>query len=304
MLKETQQNKIYVDIKIRIIFTSIIRFGEAMRKRDILTPIGITLGFIMIGMAIVSNSGRTGLAAFIDVTSILIVIGGLVASLLINFKQEQIKLAGNVLKESFYKNNQRLPELIDLFIRLSERARREGILALENELDDVDDAFIKKGVLLAVDGIEPEVINHIMNAEITAMEERHYKGRIIIEKAGEYAPAWGMIGTLIGLVLMLGRLDDPSTLGPNMAVALLTTLYGTVIANLVFIPMASKLEIKTEEEVFIKQIIIEGVIGVQSGQNPRILEEKLGAFLSADSKESDGDVETDSVVAEGDMNEA
>src|SRR5690625_1143237 len=250
-----------------------------MRKRDLLTPIGITLGFIMIGMAIISNSGGSGITAFFDVASILIVVGGLIASLMINFKKEQIILANNVIRESFYKNDQRLPELISLFIHLSERARREGILALENELDEVDDAFLKKGMLLAVDGIEPEVINDIMNAEIIAMEERHYKGRIIIEKAGEYAPAWGMIGTLIGLVLMLGSLQDPSTLGPNMAVALLTTLYGTVLANLVFIPMASKLENKTEEEVFIKQIIIEGITGVQSGQSRYILEEKLGAFL-------------------------
>jgi len=281
-----------------------MRFGEDMRKRDILTPFGITLGFVMIGMAIMSNAGSSGVASFIDIASIFIVIGGLFASLFINFKKEQMKLAGKVLKESFYKSDQRLPELIDLFIRLSERARREGILSLENELDEVDDTFIKKGILLAVDGIEPEVINDIMNAEITAMEERHYKGRAIVEKAGEYAPAWGMIGTLIGLVLMLGDLQDPATLGPNMAVALITTLYGTVLANLVFIPMASKLENKTEEEVFIKQIIIEGVIGVQSGQNPRILEEKLSVFLSADTSEVVDEEEEDSTVAEGNMNEA
>lgn len=123
-----------------------------------------------------------------------------------------------------------------------------------------------------------------MNAEITALEERHYQGRTIIEKAGEYAPAWGMIGTLVGLVLMLNSFQDPDTLGPAMAVALLTTLYGTVLANLVFIPMAGKLEQKTEEEVFKKQIVIEGIIGVQSGQNPRILEEKLSAFLSSEEK--------------------
>jgi len=133
--------------------------------------------------------------------------------------------------------------------------------------------------MLAIDGLEPDAITEIMNAEIIAMEERHYKGRVIIEKAGEYAPAWGMIGTLIGLVLMLSSLDDPSSLGPNMAVALLTTLYGTVLANLVFLPMASKLENKTAEEVFIKQIIIEGITGVQSGQSRYILEEKLSAFL-------------------------
>jgi len=250
-----------------------------MKKRDLLTPIGITLGFIMIMIAIIAKGGDNA-ASFMDVSSIFIVIGGLIASLLINFKMDHIKLTGKVLKEAFHKNDQRLSELITLFIRLSERARREGLLALENELEDVDDPFIRKGILLAVDGTEPEVINDIMNAEITAMEERHYQGRSIIEKAGEYAPAWGMIGTLVGLVLMLNTLEDPATLGPSMAVALLTTLYGTVLANLVFIPMASKLESKTEEEVFVKQIIIEGVIGVQSGQNPRILEEKLSAFLS------------------------
>lgn len=274
-----------------------------MKKRDILTPIGITLGFIMIAMAIVSNAGSSGLASFFDVASIFIVVGGLIASLLINFKTKQIKLAGTVIRESFYQNDQRLSELIDLFVRLSERARREGILALENELEEVDDPFIRKGILLAVDGIEPDVIHDIMNAEITAMEERHYQGRAIVEKAGEYAPAWGMIGTLVGLVLMLGSLQDPATLGPNMAVALITTLYGVVLANLVFIPMASKLEIKTNEEVFIKQIVIEGVIGVQSGQNPRILEEKLSAFLSEEAKNVD-QLETIDEFAEGNVNEA
>src|SRR5699024_5686047 len=197
-------------------------------------------------------------------------------------------------------NDQGLPELIDLFIMLSERARREGILALENELENVDDPFVKKGILLAVDGIEPEVINDIMNAEITAMEERHVKGRMLIEKAGEYAPAWGMIGTLIGLILMLNSLTDPASLGPNMAVALITTLYGTVLANLVFLPMANKLENKTEDEIFMKEIIIEGVIGGQSGQNPRILEEKLSAFLSGEVEEQEDGL----LLAGEDANEA
>lgn len=250
-----------------------------MRKRDLLTPVGITFGFIMIMLAIISGGGDNA-SSFMDISSIFIVLGGLIASLLINYNMEQIKLTGKVLKEAFHKNDQQLLELIHLFVRLSEQARREGLLALENELEEVDDPFIKKGILLAVDGIEPEVINDIMNAEIIAMEERHHQGRTIIEKCGEYAPAWGMIGTLVGLVLMLNTLDDPSTLGPSMAVALLTTLYGTVLANLVFIPMASKLENKTAEEIFAKQIVIEGVIGVQSGQNPRIVEEKLSAFLS------------------------
>lgn len=268
-----------------------------MKKRDILTPIGITLGFIMISFGIISSGGTGGFISFIQISSVVIVLGGLAAALLINFNLEQIKLTGRVIKEAFNRNEQNLAELIKLFERLSERARREGLLALENELESVEDPFIKKGVLLAIDGIEPEVINDIMNAEITAMEDRHLKGRIILEKAGEYAPAWGMIGTLIGLVLMLNNLTDPATLGPNMAVALLTTFYGTVMANLVFIPMAGKLEIKTEEEIFMKQIVIEGVIGVQSGQNPRILKEKLSAFLSEDMKKKQEEA-TDEVLGD------
>lgn len=275
-----------------------------MKKRDLLTPIGITLGFIMIMLAVSNNDGESGAASFLDISSIFIVIGGLIASLLITFKREQMKLSIKVIREAFYKNDQQLPKLINLFVSLSERARREGILALENELDEVDDEFIRKGILLAVDGIEPEVINDIMHAEITAMEERHYQGRSILEKSGEYAPAWGMIGTLVGLVLMLSSLDDPSTLGPNMAIALLTTLYGTVLANLVFLPMANKLESKTEEEIFIKQIIIEGVIGVQSGQNPRILEEKLSAFLSGEVQEDTGELEEDMPLSGENVHEA
>lgn len=273
-----------------------------MKKTDILTPIGITLGFMMIMFGIISSSGSfEGFVAFVQASSVIIVLGGLLAALLINFNLDQIKLTGRVVKETFSKSEQDLSELIQLFERLSERARREGLLALENELESVDDPFIKKGVLLAIDGIEPEVIQDIMSAEITAMEDRHQKGRIILEKAGDYAPAWGMIGTLIGLVLMLNDLDDPSTLGPQMAVALLTTFYGSVMANLVFIPMAGKLESKTEEEVFIKQVIIEGVIGVQSGQNPRILKEKLGAFLSEDMRKQR---ELDEDAVEGAENEA
>ncbi|MCP3025355.1 flagellar motor protein MotP [Halobacillus sp. A5] len=264
-----------------------------MSKRDLLTPIGITLGFIMVMFGILTNSGLDGVASFIQVSSIVIVLGGLAAALLVNFNLSEIKLSFRVVREAFKKNDRSIGELIQLFVGLSERARREGLLALEAELEEVEDPYIKKGILLAVDGIEPEVINDILSAEITALEERHYRGRTIIEKAGEYAPAWGMIGTLIGLVLMLQSLTDPETLGPKMAVALLTTLYGTLLANLVFLPMAGKLANKTDQEIFAKQVIIEGVIGVQSGQNPKILEEKLSAFLSDEDKSAAEAAEND-----------
>ncbi|MFD1019066.1 flagellar motor protein MotP [Thalassobacillus hwangdonensis] len=258
-----------------------------MKKRDILTPIGITLGTIMIMFGILSSGGVSGMQSFVQISSILIVLGGLVAALLINFNLDELKLTWKVMRVAFNKSDMNLKELIGLFVKLSEKARREGLLALESELDEIDDPFIRKGILLAVDGIEPDVINDIMNAEIDALEERHERGRSILIKSAEYAPAWGMIGTLIGLVLMLNSLSDPTTLGPKMAVALLTTFYGTVLANLVFTPMAGKLSNKTDQEIFLRQIIIEGVIGVQSGQNPKILEEKLSAFLSNEDRQEE-----------------
>ncbi|UJW58660.1 flagellar motor protein MotP [Bacillus sp. A116_S68] len=270
-----------------------------MKKIDLLTPIGIFVGLTAVFAAIYTNaSGAGSLTDFIQIASILIVLGGMFGAISINFSFADIKLLPKVIKETFQTKDQNLQELINTFVDLSAKARREGLLALEAGLEDVDDPFIEKGVLLAVDGIEPDIIKDIMMAEVLAMEERHRKGRIILEKAGEYAPAWGMIGTLVGLVLMLQNLNDPSTLGPNMAVALLTTLYGTLLANLVFIPMANKLALSTEEEVFVKQIVVEGVIGVQSGQNPKILEEKLSAFLPNHVKGSKGE-ETE----EKDMNE-
>lgn len=266
------------------------RVGGFMKKSDFLTPIGLIVGVIMLVFGIVSNGGVNGFLSFVDLPSVLIVLGGIISGLLISFSLKDIKHSFTVMKQVFSQKDQKLSELIQIFVRLSERARREGLLSLEMELEKVDDPFIKKGILLAVDGLEPEVINDIMNAEISAMEERHRKGRSILERAGEYAPSWGMIGTLIGLVLMLNNLNDPESLGPNMAIALLTTLYGSLLANMVFIPMAAKLELRTEQEVFYKQIIVEGVIGVQAGQNPKILEEKLSAFLSTKERLEDSKV--------------
>ncbi|MGE6755650.1 flagellar motor protein MotP [Rossellomorea sp. NPDC071047] len=251
-----------------------------MKKLDVLTPIGVVVGFLFVAFAIITNAGVTGFSSFIDLPSMFVVIGGLVAAMLVSFSIKELKQLGKVMRESFRDEEYDLQGLIRTFVTLSEKARREGLLALEAEVEEVEDPFIRKGVLLAVDGIEQDVIVDIMNAEIIALEERHRKNKSLLDKAGEYAPAWGMIGTLIGLVLMLKNLNDPASLGPNMAIALLTTLYGSILANLVFLPMASKLAMKTEKEVFMKQIVIEGVVGVQSGQNPKILEEKLRVFLS------------------------
>ncbi|MFC5712808.1 flagellar motor protein MotP [Thalassorhabdus alkalitolerans] len=269
-----------------------------MKKLDLLTPIGILLGITTILFAIFTNAGIGSVVFFIQLAAFLIVIGGLFAALLINFSIQDIKALPRVMREVFRHDPQNLRELINTFTHLSTVARREGLLALEASSEDVEDPFIRKGVMLSVDGLEPEVIKDIMTAEIIAMEERHRKGRLIFLKAGEYAPAWGMIGTLVGLVLMLQQLEDPASLGPNMALALITTLYGTILANLVFLPMASKLAQKSEDEIFAKQIVIEGIIGIQSGQNPKILEEKLSAFVHYDKKKEETVNEGEELVNE------
>ncbi|TYR82109.1 flagellar motor protein MotP [Priestia megaterium] len=256
-----------------------------MRKFDILTPIGILIGISMVAFGVISSGGMTGFLIFIDIPSVLIVLGGVIGALCVSFPMKQLRNMWRVGLQAFNSKEENIEELVDTFVRLSEKARREGLLSLESELEEIDNLFIRKGMLLAIDGIEPEIIQDLLQAEIVGIEERHAKGRSMFEKAGDYAPAWGMIGTLIGLVLMLKSLNTPASLGPNMAIALLTTLYGSLLSNLLFQPIASKLAVKTEQELFVKEVIIEGVIGLQSGQNPRLLQEKLKAFTPADNRD-------------------
>lgn len=247
---------------------------------DILTTIGLFGGFLAFAYGVISGQGIQGFLQFIDIPSVFITIGGTFAVLLISVPAKTMKKFFSVLKQAFNQTEEDVTELIQLFVRLSDKARREGLLSLEAEVEQIDDPFIQRGILLAVDGVETDVIVDILSADIAAMEERHRTNRSIFERAGQFAPAWGMIGTLIGLILMLNELHDVETLGPKMATALITTLYGSLIANWICLPTAAKLEEKTEQEVFLKQIKIEGIIGVQTGQNPKLLEEKLTVFLS------------------------
>lgn len=258
-----------------------------MNKFDVLTAGGIFVGLTILAAAMFMGADFAfeGISAFISATSLFIVVGGLLSALAVNFTMKEVKGLINTVKQAFYEKDSEIIGLIQTFANLATKARREGLLALEQEADALDDPFIKKGILLAVDGIEPELIKEIMQAEVIAVEERHQKGISIISKAGDLAPAFGMLGTIIGLVLMLRNLENPDTIGPKMAIALITTFYGSLLANLVFIPMAGKLTNKSEREIFIRQIAIEGVLGVQSGQNPKILEEKLKAFLSTAERE-------------------
>lgn len=250
-----------------------------MNKKDTATLIGLVLGTVLVIVSIIIAGGIGGAGIFIDIASILIVFGGMIASLLISFPLASLKKIGKLMKLTLSSKEYDLRRLVDDFVRLATMARREGLLSLEDQLEDVQDVFIKKGIILAVDGTEQDSLRDILDAELAALEDRHARGRAILDKAAELGPAWGMIGTLIGLVLMLNNLSDPSSLGPSMAVAMITTFYGSLAANFIFIPMSNKLSQSTEQELFAKQLMIEGIIGITSGVNPKILEEKLITFL-------------------------
>lgn len=244
---------------------------------DISTFIGLILTWgLMLWACLLGGSLRI----FFDVPSILITIGGSLACLFTNFPLPTVLSTFGVIRNAFITRESSPLDIITTLVSFSERARREGILSLENHLNTIEDDFIQNGLRLAVDGVEPELIKDIMQTELAFIEDRHRTGQSILLYLADVAPAMGMIGTLIGLVQMLQTLNDPSTIGPSMAVAILTTLYGALLANTLFKPMAAKLKARTSEEVLLKEVAIEGIMSIQQGDNPRILEQKLLAYLS------------------------
>ncbi|MDX9872905.1 MAG: MotA/TolQ/ExbB proton channel family protein [Clostridia bacterium] len=249
---------------------------------DFATIIGAILGVALIVISILLEGS---LLTFWSFSSVMIVVGGVVASTLINYPLKHVLGVLKITRNAFQTNTFESLTVIKFIVGLAEKARREGLLALEEEADNSDDEFIKKGIHLIVDGTDPELVRNILQAELLMMEERHKVGYGILDAMGLSAPAYGMLGTLIGLILMLKNLNDPSTLGPSMAVALITTFYGSLMANLIFIPIAGKLKLRSSEEIMQKEIIIEGVLSIQAGENPRIVAEKMKTFLTPEEKE-------------------
>ncbi len=243
---------------------------------DIATILGILSGM---GLIFVSIMSKGSITLFIDVGSILIVVGGTIAATLINFPLKDVLSVMGVVKNAFTHKAPDPSTTIRDLVKFAELARREGILALEDQMQNVEDEFLKQGIQLAVDGTEPELMRTIMGTEIAYLQERHELGQGIFKSMGTYSPAFGMIGTLIGLVLMLANMEDPSQIGPAMAIALITTFYGAVLANLIFLPIAGKLETRSKQEVMLKELVMEGVLSIQSGDNPRIVEQKLVSFI-------------------------
>ena len=243
---------------------------------DIATIIGLITGIGLILWAIMS---KTSILVFVDSGSLAIVLGGSMAAALISFPLKNLLGVMRVVKTLFFHKTRDPNALINEMVQYAEVARRDGILALENVTADIKDPFLVSGIQMAVDGTDPDLIEGILLSDLEAVEGRHRDGKALFENIGRFAPAFGMIGTLIGLVIMLGQMDDPSSIGPAMAVALLTTMYGAMLANLVALPMAEKLALRSREEVLMRTIVIRGVMSIQSGDNPRIVEQKLKTFL-------------------------
>jgi len=216
---------------------------------------------------------------FVDVPSLIMVGGGSFTVIFLCFPPGYVKQILKVAKKGFFHESRSVDKLIQDMVSYAEIARRDGILSLESKTKDITDPFIVSGIQMAVDGTDPELIEQIMNNELDNLVERHSVGRGMLDALGKYAPAFGMIGTLVGLVIMLQNMDDPSMIGPGMAVALLTTMYGAVIANAFALPLSDRLNRRSAEEVMLKTIIIKGVMAIQSGDNPRIVEQKLRTFL-------------------------
>ncbi len=243
---------------------------------DIATLIGLFGGTLVILISIMLGSG---LGAFINIPSLFVVVGGTIGAVLVQYPLNDVLGVIRIMRNTLLTKVADPNELIKQIVQFAEEARRDGLLALEKHTKEVDDDFIRDGIQLAIDGTEPELLKEILLTEIANLEDRHSKGHGILEAFGTYAPAFGMIGTLIGLVIMLQNMKDPSSIGPAMAVALITTFYGAVLANLIFLPLAGKLKERTKEEVKIREMILEGILAIQSGDNPRLVEQKLNTFL-------------------------
>ena len=244
---------------------------------DLTTIIGFLVGVVCIVVSILMQGS---LSSFFDPGSIFIVLGGTIASTIISYRGKALKNLKTIYTKAFKKADIDLNKDIELIISIANVARREGLLALEDTMADIDNPFLKKGIMLIVDGTDTELIKNILETEVYFIQSRHSEGQAMINSMAAYAPAYGMIGTLVGLILMLKNLSDSDALGPGMALALITTFYGVVLANLVFTPISKKLKAQSDLESLQKELYIEGLLSIQEGENPRIIRDKLSAFLA------------------------
>lgn len=244
---------------------------------DIISILGIvfSIGFVLYGI-LISGSVMT----FIHVPSVFIVFGGTFGAMFISTKMKNVQQLVKMIILVYTEKKTNDMDIISNFVQWAVKARKKGLLSLEDDIEQVQDTFIKKGLTMIVDGAEPDTIKKILGLRVEGLIVRHKNSRNLLDTGSAMAPAFGMIGTLIGLVNMLKTLDDPSTIGPQMSVALITTFYGSLLANIVFTPMSKKLKVKTDDEVYKKEMIIEALLSLQAGENPNVLKEKMLAYLN------------------------
>lgn len=249
---------------------------------DLASIIGLIacISFMFIGI-VTGDQGFAALGNFYDFTSILVTFGGSFSSVLVMTGSipeyiANLKSIGLIMKRPSLNEGEAIKNIIDL----SNVARKEGLLALEEAANGIEDEFLKKGILLIVDGTDPELVRNILETELNCVEDRHKAVIGFWENLATMGPAWGMIGTLIGLINMLKLLSDPSSIGPQMAIALVTTFYGSVLCNWIATPVATKLKANNGLEIMMKNVMVEGLLSIQAGENPRVIEEKLKSFLA------------------------
>lgn len=260
--------------------------GEEMRRN--LVPLIAIFGGVTLILVAISMQGELG--SFLSISAFVIVIVGSFAALMVSYPLKDLMAVPIIIKQIFEAPMDNRKEMINLFAKLSKKSRREGILSLEDDIREVDDDFLERGIQMVIDGIEPETIEDILQLEMEATEKRHSSGQKIFKSWGDYAPAFGMIGTLIGLIVMLSDLNDSSAIGIGMATALITTFYGALFANLILLPIANNLKVQTEEELFTREMMIEGILAIQAGNNPRIVEERLTTYLSPSERKENANV--------------
>jgi len=242
-----------------------------------MTPAGILFALVCLIGGFLGEGGEV--RALLQPTAFIIVIGGTLGATVIAFSTQEVLLLPKLVKTAMTKKLPDFTEMINLIVELAEKARREGLLYLDSQLDTIEDPFLRKAMQLVVDGTDPEMVRSILETEVYASYERHQVGVHIFEAAGGYAPTMGIIGTVMGLVHVLGSLSDPDSLGPAIAMAFIATLYGVSSANIFWLPVGGKLKNLSKKELILREMMIEGILALQAGYNPIIIRERLNAFI-------------------------
>lgn len=253
---------------------------------DISTLLGLVMGFIVIALGLVSSGDMSVYLGKDSIMSFIIVVGGAIASVFVGFPKAKSMKILQIIMSTIQQPKLDYVDAIRTLVSFSEKARREGLLSLEGDISELKDTFMQKGIQLIVDGTDPDLLKSMMEIEIDLLDSDLSMNGKMLESAGAFAPAFGMLGTVMGLIAMLQALNNPDALGPAMAVALITTFYGSLLSNLIFLPMGEKLGMRKDIFVMHRQMILEGVLSIQAGDNPRLLEEKLKTFLPPDARKA------------------